>query len=995
MADYENTVGIQLAADFEQATNQVRRLNSVLNVLDSNIKGISNRVNLLKNSFERLNKVDFSNLNSKIGTLKNTIDTMSQINSSGVVGKLDQLKQALDKLQGLDVSNINKLKQIPKAMESIAKIDAKKVGEVFSTLATQVQPFIAKLKEASDEIKGLASVTDAIKKFHKEMEKAKIKTEELGQKANKTGSKLKSMFTVGNMIYLFNMSKRFFDFINTSIKKSIDFRETENLFATAMGNMKQESLKLSNTLGEVFGLSIPDMMQAQGTFKNMLSSIKGLAEESSTMLSGVLTKMSIDFASLYNVSIDNAITKMQAALSRQVRPIRSTSGYDITQNVLGSSLEQIGIYDRTVSQLSEMEKRLLIIYTLQQQMGNSGALGDFAKTIEQPAQQLKILEQQIKEVGRWLGAVFEGTIGRILPYINAFTMVVKELLKAFALLVGYKMPDSNRGANILDMMDDTAEDFGVSLGNGIDKATEKVKNLLAPFDKVNVIAKPNESSSGGSGGVSAGGIDSRILDAINDYNNGLDSVSMKATQIRNRILEWLGFTQQVNEETGEITWVLEEGYTNLEKIRDFIVGTFAIITGFKLFSKLTELYEKIDKLKDTKAVKSLIDIFKKFDDALFGTNATTTIVVAAIIGALVDLWQNNEEWRNKAVEAWNNVKDVLKSFYDNFFKPIFDSMSNTFTNIWEKGLKPLWEQWVNFVDIASSAILDLWNFVSPYLQQFCDWLGIKWKDAMEESGADAEQFALTFIGAFNLLLAEFNLILGVIIELVKALFTGDWKTAWENIKKIAGDTFEALPTDLQTNLLNMVDKVKNWFKQKIAPWFTKAKWVEVSKGIKDGLYQSMKNAVNSGIALFNKFIDAINKKMKLSWKDFSILGQTIFKAGSFTLFTIPKIPSFWDGGFVPNSNLGQLFLANERGNPELVGNVGGRTAVVNNNMIIEAIKGAMKSAIVEGMQLVFGNKPNGDMYVDIYIDGVFTERRLIDENEKKLLKTGKPVFFSK
>ncbi len=63
------------------------------------------------------------------------------------------------------------------------------------------------------------------------------------------------------------------------------------------------------------------------------------------------------------------------------RPIRSVSGYDITQNVLGSTAESIGITDRAIRDMSEMEKRLLIIITLQQQMARSSALADFANTI--------------------------------------------------------------------------------------------------------------------------------------------------------------------------------------------------------------------------------------------------------------------------------------------------------------------------------------------------------------------------------------------------------------------------------------------------------------------------------------------------------------------------------------------------------------------------------------------------------------------------------------
>lgn len=978
MADYENTVGIQLNSDFTKAIANARILASALRNMKNDVSALSSSVKQLKKSFDLLNNFKFTALTTQLNGLQELARMIRTLDVSGITGKANELKAALEALKGIDVSAITKLREIPKAMKSIASLDSSKVGKVFSTLATQIQPFIAKLKEASDEIKALANVTDEIKKFHKEMEKAKIKTEELGQKANKTGSKLKSMFTVGNMIYLFNMSKRFFDFINNSIQSAIDFREVENKFSAAMGNMRQEAIKFSNQVNESFGLALQDVMEAQSTFKNMLSAIKGLTGETSTWLSNVLMEMSVDFSSLYNTSIESAITKMQAALSRQVRPIRSVSGMDITQNVLGASLQQLGIYDRTVSQLSEMEKRLLIIYTLQQQMGNSGALGDYALTIESTANQLRILKQQIKEVGQWLGAVFENTLGRILPYINAFTMVIKELIKAFAILIGYEMPNSDR-TNIFDMMDDTAEDFGITLGSGIDKAAKKVKNLLAPFDKVNVIAKPEESSSSSGDAGGLGGIDPRILDALKQYESSLEGVRMKATQIRDRIMEWLGFTKIVDEETGEITWKLKDGYTNLEKIRDIIIAIGTALVGAKIYSTLQGIGAKLLEISGAATFKELLAGLTAVDVKVLATKGIITAVIVAIIGALVDLWKNNDEWRKNVIKAWENVKDVLKSIYNNVLTPIFNGIKQLFRTVYEFGIKPLWNAWVEFVGEVTGIMLDLWNFLSPLLTQLLNLLGPIFTGVLEYLGT---VIGLVFAGALSIItnfvkfstekIKAIRSSLSQVTDFLKNVFAGNWQSAFNNLSNI----------------------ISGWFTQKIKPFFTIKKWKDLGSGVKEGLTTAFKNAVNAAIGLFNRFISSINSKMKLTWKDFKILGQTIISAGSFTLFQIPKIPSFWNGGIVPR-NIGQLFIANEPGNPELVGNIGGHTSVVNNNMIIEAIKGAMKSAIIEGMQLVFQEMPNGDMYVDIYIDGVFTERKLIDENEKKLLKTGKPVFFSK
>lgn len=182
--------------------------------------------------------------------------------------------------------------------------------------------------------------------------------------------------------------------------------------------------------------------------------------------------------------------------------------------------------------------------------------------------------------------------------------------------------------------------------------------------------------------------------------------------------------------------------------------------------------------------------------------------------------------------------------------------------------------------------------------------------------------------------------------------------------------------------------IVKWWNEKVVPWFTKEKWISLLDGMKKGIKEGFKSAANGAISVIESMLNWMIEKMNT----LSIDVPKWLGGGKWGI-NIPRvyIPRFYDGGFVPR-NVGQLFVANEPGNPELVGNIGGQTAVVNNGMILEGIKGAVKSAIVEGMTLVYGQQQNGDTYVDIYIDGVFTERRLLEENEKQMMRTGKPVF---
>lgn len=700
--DYDTQIGVEIDAEFQQAINATKRMVEETQQLCSSLKGMApglNAVHNLTKAMKNLAGVNFTNIDSQIDAMVSSLSRLSQellkLNLSGITGIANDLRVLMNSSSNFNLSWIDKLQKLPKIMESIKASDSKELGKVFSTLSTQIQPFLNNIEKSRSQIKLLANTSKDFSKFNSDVEKAKGKVRDLGNEGTKSKSKLKQMFTAGNLIYFFNMSKQLFRGIGNMISKAVDFGEVENLFSVAMRDMRGEALKFQNQLSEAFGLALPEMMKAQGIFKNMLSSLKGLNAETSTMLSQTLTKMSVDFASLYNTSIESAITKLEAALSRQVRPIRSVSGYDITQNVLQATAENLGITDRAIAQMGEMEKRLLIIITLQDQMRASGAMGDFARTIEMPAQQLKILQQQLAETGRWIGAVFMGTVGKVLPYINGFVMAIKELIRSLAMLTGYQMPDSSGVTNILDQMAGSASDYSDSIesaNDALDKTKKKVKEITdasLPFDELNTIPKDSSdsgSSKDSSPSLPSGYIDPRILNALSDYDNLMGSVSMKAKAIRDRILEWLGFTKTIDGLTGEVIWRLKDGYTNLEKIRDMVMTIAIAFASWKIANSIMKfLLLGSSGFPLFSGIKNMVLDFMKLNgittgfNAIFGKVLITALGIAGTIATMglrfYDLLVNNENFR-RGLSVVGDIIGWIGSLIGSVFGGLSDIISD-------------------------------------------------------------------------------------------------------------------------------------------------------------------------------------------------------------------------------------------------------------------------------------------------------------------------------
>jgi len=245
------------------------------------------------------------------------------------------------------------------------------------------------------------------------------------------------------------------------------------------------------------------------------------------------------------------------------------------------------------------------------------------------------------------------------------------------------------------------------------------------------------------------------------------------------------------------------------------------------------------------------------------------------------------------------------------------------------------------------------------------------------------EFAKGVIDWFTLLWDELvgHSIVPDMIEDIIDWFLSLPKKILEPVGKFCGDVLQKFK-DLWSN-------VKGWYSINVAPKFTKDYWISKFGGLKDGFVQIVKNMLNSGISLFNKFIGWLNDKLHFAWDEVKILGKTVVPAGSIQLFTIPTITArFADGGF---PNMGQMFIAREAG-PELVGRIGNRTAVANNDQIVDAVAAGVYSAVVAAMNATSGGSGQA---VNVYLDGkqIYSSMKKA-ESERGLSLVGNQLGFA-
>lgn len=757
------------------------------------------------------------------------------------------------------------------------------------------------------------------------------------------GNNLATAFNVTKLIAFRSAFERTIKEISTYTKKSADFLENWNLLDVAFQNNTTEAEKFVNTLTEMYGLDESWAYRTVGIFKQ-LSNAMGLTDEVGTKLSKTLTQLAIDTSSLYNIDIEDTVSILQSGLAGQTKPVRRLGG-DITQTTLQLTLDAYGI-DETINQLTYAEKRLVIVTALLNQ--TEEASGDWGRTIESVANQMRIFQQQVERLTRALGNVFLPILKAILPYMNAIIMVLTEIISWFALLIGYDPEEFDFFSATNDSVIDLKENL-----DGAGASAKKLQSGLRSFDKLNVIKTPSATGGGVGGGLN--GVDPKILEMFNkasdDYLNNLKEVKTKASDIRDKIMEWLGFTKIIDKKTGDVSFKLKDGYSNL-KLIGVVLGTIAgikIIKALDIVSKVSSVISFFGKTSD---------IISKFSGLIGGSSGLSSIfsaltgpvgiaiaVITALATAFIHLYKTSDEFKTKVDGLVSVISETLTPIFSdlkNFLIDAIEKIKEALSYLWKNVLQPIAKMVLDILEPAFSFLIDtltaLWkNVIDPLIPIIKDVFGgalsvIVWiiKDGVVPQ---IERFMKKLEA------------LSPIIDLIKIAFEIFGQIVKKKFEKI-GEDLENVKKGFDT-LKVAWEKVKNWFKDNF-----KLPELKVPKLPK--------------IKLDVEYDTNVGKATK-----------TIYEALGLKGWPKLKFSTYAQGGLPP---VGQLFVANEKG-PELVGQIGGQSFVANQNQMMALID-----------KKISGANNSGKKVFNIYLDeGHMIASYTLDELESMAKSNGEPI----
>lgn len=440
-----------------------------------------------------------------------------------------------------------------------------------------------KLKQATAGGCGLGAVSKELGK----MNNANISF------SSSTSNSAKSLATLGTKAVAAVYSlKKVTSVIGSWVTKSNDYVENLNLFSASMGEYAASAQEYAEKVGDVLGIDPSTWMRNQGVFMTLGTGF-GVATDRAAIMSQQLTQLGYDISSFFNVSVEDAMQKLQSGISGELEPLRRL-GYDLSQAKLEATALSLGI-DKAVSSMTQAEKAELRYYAIMNQV--TTAQGDMARTLEAPANQMRIFKAQLEQTARALGNIFIPAINAILPYVIAAVKVVRLLANAIANLVGFTLPEVDYSG-----VTGGANSASKELDNATDSA-KKFKKMLLGIDELNVIS---DNSSGSSDDTSSGGFDFELptYDFIGAATNS------KINEVVEKMKEWLGITGEIKSwsdlfdtRLGNIlttagliagvlaTWKLTKGFMSAigivqqilaNPVLSLTIGATLAITGFKI-----------------------------------------------------------------------------------------------------------------------------------------------------------------------------------------------------------------------------------------------------------------------------------------------------------------------------------------------------------------------------------------------------------------------------
>ena len=553
----------------------------------------------------------------------------------------------------------------------------------------------------------------------------------LGSAVKKIGLLIGGAFAVGKLV----------QFGKECVELGSDLVEVQNVVDVTFTTMSDKVNEFAKNAMTSAGLSETMAKRYVGTFGAMSKSF-GFSESQAYDMSTALTQLTGDVASFYNISQDLAYIKLKSVFTGETETLKDL-GVVMTQSALDQYALANG-YGKTTSAMTEQEKVALRFAFVQEQL--SAASGDFIRTSDSWANQVRVMQLQLQSLKATVGQGLINIFTPVLKVINILLGKLATLANAFKsfteLITGKKSSGQTSGSGAglagTDAIADTADQYGQAADNAekladankdnataTKKANKETKNYLSSLDEVHKVTSTGSnssstpSSSGGSGGAGNSGLPSSVGNV--DYGNlaegetALDKISDSAKKLADLLKKlWKPFQDAWKKEGKNTINAAKVALDGLKKLAvsvgKSLVEVWTNGTGTTMLTTMLRIAQNV--------LKTIGNIASGFADA-WNKNSVGTQIIQNIADALVVVMQFVEKIaEDTATWAANlNFYPLLESISNltSTFAPILESIGNVLEWIYNNIVLPMLKWLIETgIPIVINLVSDLARFFADH-----------------------------------------------------------------------------------------------------------------------------------------------------------------------------------------------------------------------------------------------------------------------------------------
>ena len=671
--------------------------------------------------------------------------------------RLRGLALAVQPLRNLNDLNLGKaitsLRKLPEALQAYGSLNVSRLVQQLdllsprlTRLASAAQALKAAYTGMPNSLQSVARATRSVTSANRSLEPTLERNNALARQG--AGLFTKFQLSMGLITAAIHAMRRGFE---ATIGEVNTYIENMNLFEASMGKFTESATEFGNKVQDAMGIDFGQWARNQGVFQTLITGMGDTADRASVM-SQQLTQLGYDISSFYNISVEDAMLKLQSGMAGELEPLRRI-GWDLSNARMQIEAENLGI-QKKVANMTQAEKVGLRYYMIMTQV--TQVHGDMARTIESPANQLRILQAQLTLASRAIGELFIPMLNKILPYAIGAAKAVRMLAKEIAAFLGidakfevdYSGLDTSGIATGIDDTADALEDAAEGAEEA-DKKLKEYKNTVMGFDELNKLNDVPDNSD-------------KDKDADSGIGGALD-VPMPTYDFMKDLDD--AITRTSDE-------IAEKMVGALKKVLPVVAGIGAGIAAWKIGSALLTNAEKLSKhlanasRSSTKLANSMVrsgsaTVGGKLDNLMgsisrslgsaagffagMATNAAkfapivagVAAVAAIMVARTADLWLNSEKFR----EGVGKVAEVIGKIPE-----LLAQIPNPLEAIAELG-REIAEAFKEFMD---SLGVDL-SFLDPLLAAFAGilpWLDSILPKAIDALDLDISDLGITALGAF-------------------------------------------------------------------------------------------------------------------------------------------------------------------------------------------------------------------------------------------------------